>query len=463
MIRRDISVDFSIPPDYPSYRPGPDGRETYFVPVHLLRKWPPVIRLDLRDRADRAIPLLTSSKNRQVDAAALLGIAPAGPILDAVRADLKMVATSGPKEAWDALQRVGAGVFRQADDLTLGGRQRWMQLFLVGSVLGRNSLVWAQVDAYPRERQLVKIRFEYPFDSGFDLARRFFVAMSWAPQRARVLVPNIGDGTSYHLQFEPPPGTVVHRARLRLNDPRMRAQAPPGRPSVVTRLSFSRTYAWRLANTIRRRVRSLAEPLEGNDQYRPSERFEWERPPSPGEPYAWATRHRAYLYVSGPRDHYGAAEIDMAPEKAGLLSGAVAMAVAIAALLTFLAVGASTIVANVAPAVTTLLFAPALLGYLVARPVGEHAIRRSQVAGVRVTLMLIGALPVLAALALLAAGDTPNPDVVRPWWVASAIASWVLALVLVSSALLPLIKDPPPGTEMPDWAQPPKGRAGPAQ
>src|SRR5829696_2735755 len=61
MISRDISVDFSIPPGYPAFRERDDGaRSSYFVPVHLLRKWPPLMRFDLCDETGHAIPLLTS-------------------------------------------------------------------------------------------------------------------------------------------------------------------------------------------------------------------------------------------------------------------------------------------------------------------------------------------------------------------------------------------------------------------
>src|SRR5687767_2881507 len=59
MVCRDISVDFSIPRHYPAFRETAADRSTYFIPVHLLRKWPPLVRIDIRDEAERPLPLLT--------------------------------------------------------------------------------------------------------------------------------------------------------------------------------------------------------------------------------------------------------------------------------------------------------------------------------------------------------------------------------------------------------------------
>src|SRR5688500_7228530 len=103
--------------------------------------------------------------------------------------------------------------------MSIEDRQRWSQLLLLASSLVANSLLWVRVDAYPRERQIVKIRFEYPIPRPASFRRRTLIALSYAPQRHRVQIPNIGEGTSYHLQYDPPAGSTVHRAKLRLRDP----------------------------------------------------------------------------------------------------------------------------------------------------------------------------------------------------------------------------------------------------
>jgi hypothetical protein len=40
IIRRDISVDFTIPEGYPPFEEHTDGTCTFYVPISLLRKWP---------------------------------------------------------------------------------------------------------------------------------------------------------------------------------------------------------------------------------------------------------------------------------------------------------------------------------------------------------------------------------------------------------------------------------------
>ncbi|HEX8122439.1 MAG TPA: hypothetical protein VF549_14345 [Solirubrobacteraceae bacterium] len=461
MVCRDISVDFSIPRGYPVFREGED-RNTYFVPVHLLRKWPPLVRLDIRDPHGCPIPLLTSPKNRALDSALLVALAPPGDLREGVAPRLEAVAREAPNRATWELNAVAVAVQREMPRLPSEERQRWLQLLLLASSLVGNSVLWARIDAYPRERQIVKIRFEYPYETRFSLFRRLWIGLSLAPQRTHIHLPNIGEGGSYHLQFDPPPGTTVHRAKLRLRNPLQ--PAPPERtPTLGDRVHWTAIYLWRLWNTVRSKaVSGLRPDSPPGVDHRPGDTWRLQESEA-GRPFEMHTPHRAHLYVRGPRSHYGAVEVDLSADKSSLFSSAVAMAVLIAILLTFFAAAARSIVENLAPAVTTLLFAPALLGYLVTRPVGEHAIRRSQVAGVRLALLATGSLPVFAAIALVSAGHRPRVSAVQGWWVAAAVAAWLLAALLAWSWLLPTIKDPPHGKQPPKWARAPAMRRGPAQ
>jgi hypothetical protein len=49
MTRSAISIDFSLPPGFPVFEELETGLGLYFVPLLILRKWPPLLRLDLRD------------------------------------------------------------------------------------------------------------------------------------------------------------------------------------------------------------------------------------------------------------------------------------------------------------------------------------------------------------------------------------------------------------------------------
>ena len=72
--RRSVSIDFTIPkiPPVPNSAapmadppksPGQTDEQgtvaRYYVPLSLLKKWPPVIRLDLRSNSGDPVPLLT--------------------------------------------------------------------------------------------------------------------------------------------------------------------------------------------------------------------------------------------------------------------------------------------------------------------------------------------------------------------------------------------------------------------
>src|SRR4051794_436160 len=76
-VQRRISVDFTIKEQFSPFIAGRDSEHPslYFLPIALLRKWPPLMQLDLRTAEGDPIPLLTTGKNREIDAAVLRRIA----------------------------------------------------------------------------------------------------------------------------------------------------------------------------------------------------------------------------------------------------------------------------------------------------------------------------------------------------------------------------------------------------
>jgi len=110
-------------------------------------------------------------------------------------------------------------------------RARWLQLLLLGSSLAADSMVWARVEAYPRERQIVKMSFESPLGgvASVSARRRALVALSWAPARVQVPIPNLGDGAAYHLR-----SATVDAARSRPCASRRRGVA-----AVAARLALA--------------------------------------------------------------------------------------------------------------------------------------------------------------------------------------------------------------------------------
>jgi hypothetical protein len=133
--------------------------------------------------------------------------------------------------------------------------------------------------------------------------------------------------------------------------------------------------------------------------------------------------------------------------RVGLIRGALVTGVAVAVLMTVLATRSGTFAAQAGATVTVLLVVPALLGFLIVRP-GEHPVTTKNLIGVRLLALLSGAIPVAAAVVLLAVVPqattnprthqkvTSYPNLASDWWILAGVA-WYLALLVVFSWLLP--------------------------
>src|SRR5205823_6557559 len=72
LVRRRLSIDFTVPADLHEIRVGGGNEILSYLPLSVLRKWPPLWNLDIEDEWRRPLPLLTSIENGIVDAAALV-------------------------------------------------------------------------------------------------------------------------------------------------------------------------------------------------------------------------------------------------------------------------------------------------------------------------------------------------------------------------------------------------------
>jgi len=432
-----ISVDLTIDDRFRPFQALEDGTYIFFIPVLLLRKWPPLLSLDLRDEAGRSLPLLTSDKNREVDASVLEALPPPGLLKETAGPTLHQIAVTDKQGASGQVEALGTVIENAARDLPPDERHRWRQTLLVASSLASNSLLWARLQGEFGKRTIVKIAFQDETKRELIVGRRILTSLSWAPKRVIVPFPNAGEGNSLHIQVDPPPELRIHRARLQLVDPLEPPATPLGKPKRSKRRrelwwTFKNTVKWRFGRNLRSGpAPSSVEPTLLPEEVRPSS----------GEPYSWETDDRAYLYVSGERKQAAVAEIDLAvDERIHLKSSAVATSGAIMFLLTFATVLAAGMTKHVEASTTLFLLVPALLGYLVIRP-GEHPLLREHLAGIRVLLLAAGALPVVAAAILLSFSDPTGPDV-RWWWFGLAVTSLLITGALVLSLLLPPIKEP---------------------
>jgi hypothetical protein len=428
MVRRKVSVDFTIPEDLPPFHQSEDDATTpnvYFVPVALLRKWPPLMEFDLRAEDGRPIPLLTTRKNREVDAAALIDLAPEGSERECLRSLLESVAHLDEPGARHSLEAVGTFLDVRWASLPPDDQKAWHRTLRVAGSLVTNSILWVRVEANPGQRQLIKFAFIDPAPKELLLRRRVLSAFSWAPRRAQYLLPNLGERGSYHLEIEVPPDLAIYRAKLELSDlPPLVPQTPPGTKT----LSWLKALPEKLALGMRERYRELLDP---GRQRRPEDQREVE----PGKPYARNVGERAYLYVVGSQDQYGMASVDMGIGNRALITSSWRASLVITALLALLWQAPGSVVHHLDGAVALLVIFPALLALVVVRA-GEHPMMRQLIAGVRFLLVGAAMLPVVDALFMLAYAHPRAGDVRTPFLIVFLVGAFV-SVLLGTSWLLP--------------------------
>ncbi len=449
--RTHTSIDFSIPASAPALRLRGGGMagegDQYLLPVTALGKWPPFDRFDLRDDRGVALPLLRGEENRRADAAALLDVYPGLPL--AVQEELREIVESDPRGAIARQRRLtelllplipsGSGEEAEKERVLLAIVKHW------AAVLATNSLIWVSVRGPREDRRLVKIDIERPLDDDLNYWRRVEQSFSWAPTRVLFDLPVVSACLTYHLQFSPPRELQVIGAELGLyagpglheNAPSP-APAPPLSEALGPLLARFGPWLWGLLGLAyasglafaRQRWRLFTRP-EGS----PASPGELEPEPGEGMPYERFDSRSAHLYVSRPRLSLpvGVAQIELRARRAGVISGALIAATLIALIMTLYAATAPEIERHLSPAVTVLVLAPGLIGFLASRP-EEHPLLRRNLRSVRGVLVVAGAVPILAAILLVVIGDG---NAVRWAWAGLAFLSWLLVGLLTISWLLP--------------------------
>ena len=141
MAYTNVSIDLTIDPRLVPLKAG-TGTEpsVFFVPILFLRKWPPLMRLDIRGHDGLSLPLLTSEKNREVDAALLRALAPDGAIKDGIAETLSRIATEDKAEAEGRVNMLGTYVRDNAGLLPRNDLETWLGLLRVAASLASNSV-----------------------------------------------------------------------------------------------------------------------------------------------------------------------------------------------------------------------------------------------------------------------------------------------------------------------------------
>ena len=445
MMRRRVSVDFTIPRDLPPFSDGPGRKSVFFVPVGLVRKWPPLMMWDFRASDDGPLPFLTSAKNAKVDAEALFGLAPAGELRDRLRPNLVAIPELSEADARRELAAMTESLRAHVKKLTITELDAWRRVVWVAGTMVGNSVVWARTEGAVGERHIVKFEFQQPVERELVLRRRILSAFSWGAIRVFLNLPNLGERGSYHLEITPPPGLEISTLH-----PLSLSALPPTRFSR----SISQMSTWRrivripytVARQLVRAVRSkwntvfgMSGPVDGNMP-------PYLLKPKIGEPYYWNAREKAYLYIESTQNQFAFARIDMAVSRGVLIRPALVVASIIAAFLTVATHNAVAMGEEVVASVTLLLLVPGFLGFLAIRP-GEHPLVSRHLAGVTLLVIVATALPAVAAFVLIvarrstASGVVIDEHTLHIWWRSLSWASWAIVVSLIFSWLLPVPED----------------------
>jgi hypothetical protein len=386
VVRRQLTIDFSLPRWLQTCLRTPSDDPVYFVPVTLLQRRSGRMKFDVRDEAGNALPLMSRRENARVTGAALVELARRvvrsehGPPDEQLLGALAHIATRPYRRAlpyvrsvlnpnsldwYDRLPESAA-----AQRHTLRNHETFPDYLCL---FAKHSVVVVPMIIKPGTRHIVKLSFEEELvptgdDTSDDdregtrrsIRDRVATRIGWSPTFTIPRLPLVGLAQSYHVQIMPPPNVELTEVGLSAERPRdsIRAavfrNAPAGRARPVYR-RFHRGF-----------------------------------------------RSRGHLYVEdSPQLATGVAWAGLRAERRGLLMGAAIAGALVAAVLGFFALATDEIARQPSSASSLLLLAPVLITAYLLRP-GEHAMARQLLVWPRFFLMGSAALSFVAAAAVIA-------------------------------------------------------------
>ncbi|HUB37170.1 MAG TPA: hypothetical protein VL972_10130 [Solirubrobacteraceae bacterium] len=442
--KRRLTIDVELPREIVCSVS--DGRTNlYFLPVTLLAKRPITAFIDLVDEDDRSLPLLTREENASVSLAA---------VVDAGRRLLGAEPPSPLQRAWselihrDGLDAVLA--LHIAEDLTKRWfpeveerpGYRWFRRALHDLV--PNSFVWIPLEGRGGERRVVKLRYEatagspklrhrkdatievvVTLDDGLThefthtepgdsdprgivgrVFNRLGNALGLTSTSVELTTPSIRGSSTYHLQFEAPPGLEVERLEL-LTEKEQRRGAFQERPKQLVENDGDSAHLY----------------LPDSEVY---------RPPGTGD-YRPGMEDSRMLPVLA----------ELRVGRRGFLSLSTLSGMLIVAMLWAYDAAAPIHLVNSRPevAAAVLLVVPVVLLAFVVQA-GEHPVVTKMLVGVRVCMLTLGLLAIADAAAIVAVKPSAW-SLHHTWFVYAAAGSifggllvlgWVLALGLTRRA-----------------------------
>lgn len=435
LARRRISFDFMVPhvdlaPPAHEHALEADDEARYgevlktdevYLPLSVLRKWPPVLNFDLRDAQDRPIPLVSKVASNQLDEGLLLGAAQRAlpQVSEHTERMLHNIVHGEGRIARRAFVVLREAIHEAAQESPdrFDPESVGRLLDLAGALIG-STLLWVRVQGPAGERRIVKMAYDEPVRRRLVAWRGVLTALSFNSHVVDFDVPHIGDAGSYHLEVDAPPGLQVVRARLVLNDD----------PLPPSRLRWARDRFDRWMRGAEQRIAVALGTREPHVYIATRRR------------HAEILTSRVHIYSSEDRPRaFGGAFVAFLPARSGVLTANLLIAGFVAAVMTAFNFAATDILASkdaraVGPSVGFLLLAPGLLTYAALRP-AEHPFVSKVLTGTRLLALVATALPLLAAASLIAA-DSGHASALHARH-ALMHASWVLAGLAVAAWTLP--------------------------
>jgi hypothetical protein len=403
LVRRRLSIDFTVPADLHEIPVGAGNQTLSYLPVSVLRKWPPIWDLDIEDEYRRPLPLLTSIDNGIADAAALIELARRAlgkeqdePLSGILEDGLREIATAPPSLSRNALARVFDANTQDEDQKKLVNNR---QFFDIARGLVTNSILWLPILSERGRRRIVKIAYDVSAKGQLALWRTLLTQLGWLPGVALISAPHVGEAASYHLQIYAWPDSEVIDAGL-------------------------------VAEAVVPVEDDVGDPNEERDSPPPAMKSEVVRKTA----HVQVEGQSAHLYLTGARmGSNSIASVSIRLRRRGGLLASAATVVTITVLLLGFRLWPSAIFTkDPAGPVAVLLIVPAVLAAFLARPV-PSAEGSSLFAGLRLLVALGGALAVLAAFALIAWGH----DTAEKVWLVGAGVAGGLGGIFVVSLILP--------------------------
>jgi hypothetical protein len=407
----------------------------HLIPISVFGKWPPLFDFDFTGSDGRPASLYVRDTNMALDLGLVLGLVATMGVnlsLDLIEVLALMIASHAPPSG--ALEYVVRGLRSELADRLASSDQGIARTAAetvdLAARLGNSSILWILDKGHPGTDSIVKFSYLDTF-SRPPLWKRLLIACSWWERSIGLPLPHAGLHTRYHLEIATPSGLELTLARTYAYAGELKGSR---RGQVVP---FSGAAVDATPGT--QRPDSTAESLD----ILASADFTAKAPGrDEATEHARIADRRAHIYhaVRAAPSHRMFLKLRLAAPRNGFIAACLTASVIVAALMSFAFARLPEAAEHIDSTVVLLGAVPVVLGYVLLRPTA-HALERYHLAGVRFMMLLSGATPILAALALVLNGvpgkvDALNLDAARPVWAALVVLSWLCVTGLGMSWVL---------------------------